>query len=146
LSPVNIPAWATRGSGPAGNGNDSARSIGTAERALPSASWETFAGNPQHTAISAVASQSFDEIHWQTPVDLAPQYSGSDLLIHYGSPLVTAGNTVIVPVKTGADGAPYRALGGWKESSGAQIFLEAMFDRGLRSESILLALTAGLAR
>lgn len=37
-------------------------------------------------------------------MDLAPVYSNSDLLIHYGSPLVTAHNTVLVPVKTGATG------------------------------------------
>jgi len=43
-----------------------------------------------------------NQILWQTPVDLNPQYSGSELLIHYGSPLVTRSNTVIVPVKVGA--------------------------------------------
>ena len=52
--------------------------------------------------MSPVASQSLEGINWQTPVDLAPQFSGEYLLIHYGSPVVTAGNTVIVPVKTGA--------------------------------------------
>jgi hypothetical protein len=64
-------------------------------------SWNTLGGNAQHTGVSAVASQLYEEIRWQTPVDLMPQYSGNDLLIHYGSPLITANNTVIVPVKTG---------------------------------------------
>lgn len=64
--------------------------------------WNTYGGNAQHTAISTVASQSLGQIVWQTPVDLDPQYSGTSLLIHYGSPLVSANNTVIVPVKTGA--------------------------------------------
>ncbi|MFL5241324.1 MAG: fibronectin type III domain-containing protein [Gemmataceae bacterium] len=66
--------------------------------------WSSYAGNAQHTATSTTASQSLDAIHWQTAVDLNPQYSGNDLLIHYGSPLVTAANTVILPVKTGATG------------------------------------------
>ena len=66
--------------------------------------WGSYAGGPQHTANSPVASQALQAIHWQTPVDLDPQYSGNDLLIHYGSPLVTAANTVIVPVKTGTTG------------------------------------------
>src|SRR5882672_3739639 len=61
--------------------------------------WSGFAGDAQHTAGSRVASQSLDRIRWQTPVDLHPQDSGGALLIHYGSPVVTAGNTVIVPVK-----------------------------------------------
>src|SRR5579875_2794974 len=73
-------------------------------RRLLSGSWGSYAGNPQHTALSPVPSQSLDRIAWQTPVDLNPQYSGNDLLIHYGSPLVTPANTVIVPVKTGATG------------------------------------------
>jgi hypothetical protein len=37
-------------------------------------------------------------------VDLQPPYSNGELTIHYGSPLITAGNTVILPLKTGADG------------------------------------------
>jgi hypothetical protein len=73
-------------------------------RRLLDGSWGSFAGNPQHTAISTVPSQSLGRIAWQTPVDLDPQYSGGDLSIHYGSPLVTATDTVIVPVKTGATG------------------------------------------
>src|SRR5262245_26349809 len=69
------------------------------------AAWGGHAHDAQHTAISPVASQPLEEIAWQTPVDLAPQYTGgSYLLIHYGTPLVTEANTVIVPVKTGAAG------------------------------------------
>jgi hypothetical protein len=66
--------------------------------------WPGFANGPQHTALSPAKSQSLIQIRWQTPVDLQPQYSGAELLIHYGSPLVTSLNTVIVPVKTSATG------------------------------------------
>jgi hypothetical protein len=53
-----------------------------------------------------VASQDLNRIAWQTPVDLAPPYRSSDgaLLAHYGSPVISAANTVLVPVKTGAGG------------------------------------------
>ncbi len=75
--------------------------------------WSGYAGNAQHTALSGVASQSLDKIIWQTSVDLNPQFSGNDLLIHYGSPLVTQANTVLVSVKTGAsDGFRVQALSG----------------------------------
>ncbi len=61
--------------------------------------WGGYANDPQHTAISPVASQPLQTIKWQTPVDLAPP-PGEYLLLHYGSPSITSGNTVIVPVKT----------------------------------------------
>ena len=67
----------------------------------PTDGWQGYALDPQHTALSPVASQPLGSILWQAPVDLHPQYNGNDLLIHYGSPLVTASNTVIIPVKTG---------------------------------------------
>ena len=69
--------------------------------AAASQGWPEYALNPQHTATSPVASQPLGSILWQAPVDLQPQYNGSDLLIHYGSPILTPSNTVIIPVKTG---------------------------------------------
>ena len=62
-------------------------------------SWPTHSHDAQHSAVSTVASQTFGKIHWHTPVDLDPPKG--EIFIHYGSPLVTAANTVIVPVKTG---------------------------------------------
>jgi hypothetical protein len=66
------------------------------------AMWADYGGNAQHTGLSTVDSQSLDAIKWSTPVDLQPQYSGNDLLIHYGSPLFTSNHIMILPVKTGA--------------------------------------------
>ncbi len=67
--------------------------------------WGQYGGDPRHTALSSVPAQPLQGIRWSAPVDLQPQYSEEgDLLIHYGTPLVTAGNTVVFPVKTGAAG------------------------------------------
>jgi hypothetical protein len=66
------------------------------------AGWPGYGGDPQHTALSRVTSQPLGEIVWQTPVDLNPQYNGDALFIHYGSPLATPANTIVVPVKVGA--------------------------------------------
>ena len=67
--------------------------------------WWGFGRDAQHAATGAIATQDLSRITWQTPVDLAPQRQpGGALLIHYGSPVVTTQNTVIVPVKTGATG------------------------------------------
>src|SRR3974390_3315564 len=63
--------------------------------------WPGHAHDAQHTAISAVGSQPYTTIHWHIKVDLFT-YTG-DINVHYGSPLITTANTVIVPVKTGAN-------------------------------------------
>ena len=41
---------------------------------------------------------------WQTAVDLVPPYRANNVLqIHYGSPVISARNTVLVPVKLNRD-------------------------------------------
>jgi hypothetical protein len=75
--------------------------------------WQGYAHDPQHTAQSSVPSQPLAQIIWQTPVDLHPQFQGDDLHVHYGSPLITTANTVIIPVKTGdTDGFELQARSG----------------------------------
>jgi hypothetical protein len=64
--------------------------------------WLGYGRDPQHSAISNTPSQLPQKVRWSTPVDLNPQYSGSTLYIHYGAPVITPANTVILPVKTGA--------------------------------------------
>ena len=66
-----------------------------------SPAWPTHSHDEQHTGVSSVQSQPLGKIHWKMPVDLA--VPAGEIFIHYGSPLVTARNTVIVPLKTGTD-------------------------------------------
>lgn len=66
--------------------------------------WASYGRNAQHSALSDATAQDLVAIHWSRPVDLAPQYWSGVLFIHYGSPVITAANTVIFPVKTGAAG------------------------------------------
>ena len=72
--------------------------------------WLTHSHDEQHTALSTVQSQPLDKIHWHTPVDLHPPQG--EIFIHYGSPLVTAANTVVVPVKTGSNGFRVEGING----------------------------------
>src|SRR5262249_35619404 len=58
----------------------------------------TFGGNAQHTSVYQPAAQTLNSIRWTTTTDLNP----GDLA-HYGAPVVTAANTVLVPVKTATD-------------------------------------------
>jgi len=96
-----------------------------ARAAAQAGTWLTHSHDAQHTAISSVGAQPYTKIHWQTPVDLAPPKG--EITIHYGSPLVTAANTVIVPVKTGANSFRVEARDGasgsviWSQSTGYQV-------------------------
>jgi hypothetical protein len=73
----------------------------TPNAAAQTGAWLTHSHDEQHTALSTVQSQPLSAIHWHVPVDLNPPEG--TIYIHYGSPLVTAANTVIVPVKTGTN-------------------------------------------
>jgi len=73
----------------------------TLNAAAQTGAWLMSSHDEQHGALSTVQSQALDTIHWHVPVDLSPPQG--EITIHYGSPLVTAANTVIVPVKTGSN-------------------------------------------
>lgn len=85
--------------------------------------WPSHAHDSQHTSISSVESQPVNKIHWSTPVDLNPKKSFGEILIHYGSPLITPANTAIVPVKTSTNSFRVEAHDGangsliWKRES-----------------------------
>jgi hypothetical protein len=61
--------------------------------------WAGFAGDAQHTAAVGTPAQPFGRIRWRAPVDLHPALFFGELLIHYGSPMITAANTVLVPTR-----------------------------------------------
>jgi hypothetical protein len=65
--------------------------------------WPGLGRFANHAAVAPTAALPLVHVRWSTPVDLDPQYSGTVLYIHYGSPVITPGNTVILPVKTGAN-------------------------------------------
>ncbi len=56
----------------------------------------TFAGNAQHTAIYQPAARDLNRILWSTSIDV----NNTGAFAHYGAPLITSSNTVVVPVKT----------------------------------------------
>jgi hypothetical protein len=67
--------------------------------------WFGYGHDAQHTAVSEIASQDLNRVSWSKPVDSAPQYRPDGALVaHYGSPVVTAKNTVIYGEKTTATG------------------------------------------
>jgi hypothetical protein len=61
--------------------------------------WAGFAANAQHTAVAGKRPQPFRRIRWRAKVDLHPALLFGTLPIHYGSPMITAANTVLVPTR-----------------------------------------------
>lgn len=72
-----------------------------------SAQAPSFAGNAQHTSLYAAPAQNLNVIKWSTTIDFHPT-----TIAHYGAPVITAGNTVLVPVKTSNDGFRVDAFNG----------------------------------
>jgi hypothetical protein len=72
--------------------------VATSQRVLAQAT--TFAGNAQHTSSYAAPAQNLNVFKWIASIDL----NNTGDLIHYGAPLITTANTVLVPVKTGVAG------------------------------------------
>lgn len=68
----------------------------------------TFGGNAQHTSNYAPPAQNLNRIKWTANID----FNNTGTLTHYGSPLVTAGNTVLAPVKIANDGFQVTAFNG----------------------------------
>jgi hypothetical protein len=66
----------------------------------------TFAGNAQHTSVYLTPAANLNAIRWTTSIDLRQTFGTT----HYGAPLVTPGNTIVVPVKTQTDGFQIRLL------------------------------------
>ncbi|HEY7474764.1 MAG TPA: Ig-like domain-containing protein [Vicinamibacterales bacterium] len=81
----------------------------------------TFAGNAQHTSIFETPAVDLNVIRWSTSIDLNQSFRNA----HYGAPLVTSSNVVLVPVKTATDGFQVSAFDG---ASGAQLYAPLTTD------------------
>ncbi len=68
----------------------------------------TFAGNAQHTGVFEPPATDLNAIRWSTTIDRRQTFTNT----HYGSPLATAANTLIVPVKTEGDGFQIKMFDG----------------------------------
>ena len=62
--------------------------------------WSGYGHDAQHSGLSTIGAQRLEIMKWSTPVDLVLAGSTGTLYIHYGAPLITAANTVIVAVRT----------------------------------------------
>jgi len=100
---VSVAVVAAVGCG--GGGGSAGTTPVTPAPSIDGPAWFGFGRDAQHSANGGVATQDLNRIAWSTPLDLAPtSTAGGALLVHYGSPVVTSHNTVVLPVKTGASG------------------------------------------
>jgi hypothetical protein len=83
-------------------------------------SWTGYSHDAQHTGDSVAASQPLNNIHWSTPVDTVLQGTGGPLYIHYGTPIITAANTVFVPQRTSSNNT-YQ-INAFNGSTGAPLY------------------------
>ena len=73
--------------------------------AVSGPAWPGFAGNAQHSALSAGPSQDLRQIVWRKRIDFNPPYQDDGSLpVHYGAPVITDQNTVVLPIKVGVAG------------------------------------------
>ena len=91
--------------GGGGDGGGSSNGVTPPPVAVTGPAWPNFARDVQHAAQSGVGTQDLARIVWQSPVDLVPPYLANNVLhIHYGSPVITTRNTVVIPVKLNREG------------------------------------------
>ncbi len=69
-------------------------SASTTTPAIPATVWNQLNGNAQHTGVSQAVAQPLNQVLWSVSLDLEPW--GAE---HYGDPIFTSNNTVIVPIK-----------------------------------------------
>jgi hypothetical protein len=63
--------------------------------------WGQYGRNAQHTAQVTTGVQAMNHVLWSKAIDLFPPYSGGDLFLHYGCPLVANGGTLVMTVRSG---------------------------------------------
>jgi hypothetical protein len=66
--------------------------------------WPNYGHDAQHSCLTGSASQLPQKIRWSTPVDQNHAGGNQSLYIHYGTPVITRLNTVLVPVTNSSGG------------------------------------------
>jgi hypothetical protein len=93
-------------------------SVGSVAGEPRAVEWAGFAANAQHTGIATARPQPLDRIRWRANLDRFPLVFDGSLPTHYGSPMITAANTVLVPTKVSAK-AGFRVIA-YSGASGAR--------------------------